>query len=521
MKKINYIIASFAVLAGLSMTSCVKDLEVTPIDPNLATADKALTTPEDFDAFMAQLYTGFVTSGSYGPNGDNNIQKVDGGYSQYLRALYYLQETTTDESICCWDDKTVQTLHYFTFTTSDEFIYSCYVRIFYQIAMCNEFIRQGEKTNLAVAKMPQYIAEAKALRAYCWLNAIDLFGNVPFSDETASVGSTAPQRIDRAGLFEYIEKQCKELLEGQDLPEATGDSKYYRANKDFVRCVLAKLYLNAEVFIGTPKYNECATVLNDIKNYKLHDNYAELFLADNNETCQDEIIFAFTYDGNETQSYGGTNFIIFASTDAEGEMDVTQLGISSGWGGLRVTPEFYDSFDTKDQRAMFFTGGSQQKDITFNNNFKYGYPAMKFRNIRSDGKPAKNLGFVDTDFPLFRYADVLLMKAECALKGSTVIGIDEGLEELNKVRVRAGLKGLSKDEFTEVNIVRERGNEFYQELWRRQDLVRFNMFTGDKYIWQWKGGVHDGMSIDKHFNLFPIPTADLMANSNLVQNEGY
>lgn len=521
MKKVNYIIASFAVLAGLTLTSCVKDLDVTPIDPNLATADKALNTPEDFEAFMAQIYTGFVTSGSYGPNGACNIEKVDGGYSQYLRALFYLEETTTDESICCWDDKTVQTLHTFTFTTSDEFIYSCYVRIFYQIAMCNEFIRQAGKTSVAVPKMAQYVAESKALRAYCWLNAIDLFGNVPFADETASVGSTSPQRIKRADLFKYIEDECKALLDGNDLPEAVGESKYCRANKDFVRCVLAKLYLNAKVFCGQDRYDDCARVLNDIKGYTLHKNYEELFLADNNETCQDEIIFAFTYDGNETQSYGGTNFIIFASTQSDGPMDPALLGISSGWGGLRVCPEFYDSFDAKDKRAMFYTEGDQIKDITYNNNFKYGYPCMKFKNLRSDGAPASNLGFVDTDFPLFRYADVLLMKAECGLMGSTVIKRDEGLACINQVRDRAGLNGISDAEFTEKNLVRERGNELYQELWRRQDLVRFNMFTGGNYIWQWKGGTHDGIPVDSHFNLFPIPTADLTANGNLIQNEGY
>lgn len=521
MKTVKYIIASFAVLAGLTMTSCVKDLDVTPIDPNINTADKVFSTPEDFEAFIAQVYCGFSTSGSYGPNGACNIQKVDGGYSQYLRALYYLQETTTDESICCWDDKTVKTLHTFTFTTSDEFIYSCYIRIFYQIAMCNEFIRQGQKTNLVVPKMPQYIAEAKALRAYCWFNAIDLFGNVPFADETASVGSTAPQRIERKDLFTYIEKECKELLEGNDLPEAVGESKYYRANKDLVRCILAKLYLNAEVFIGEDKYDECAQVLEGINGYSLHGDYAELFMADNNETSQDEIIFAFTFDGNETQSYGGTNFIIFASTDAEGYMDLDLIGISSGWGGLRVCPEFYDSFDAKDKRGMFYTGKEQTKDITYNNNFKYGYPCMKFKNSRSDGEPASNKGFVDTDFPLFRYADVLLMKAECGLMGSSEISRAEGLSCLNQVRNRAGLNNLPDSEFNEKTLVRERGNEFYQELWRRQDLVRFNMFTGGNYIWQWKGGVHDGQPVDSHFNLFPIPTADLMANSNLKQNDGY
>jgi len=519
MKTIKNTIFALFILAGISLSSCTKDLDVTPIDPNMNTADKALTTPADFEAFIAQVYTGFVTSGSYGPNGACNIQKVDGGYSQYIRALFHLQELTTDESICCWDDKTIKDLHTFAFTTSDEFIYSCYTRIFYQIAMCNEFIRQAQNTSVSVPKMAQYIAEAKALRAYCWFNAIDLFGNVPFADETASVGSTSPERIERAALFDYIESECLALINGSELPEATGDSKYYRANKDLVRCILAKLYLNSVVFTGADRYNECAKICKSIKGYSLHGKYEELFMADNDKTCQDEIIFAFCCDGDATQSYGATNYIIFASTG--GKMDPSALGISSGWGGIRITPEFYDSFDANDKRGLFFTGGDQTKDITMNNNFKYGYATMKFKNIKSDGNPGKQAGFVDTDFPLFRYADVLLMMAECGLMGSSEISVSEGLGYLNQVRNRAGLNSISQADFTKRNLVRERGNEFYQECWRRQDLVRFDMFTGSNYIWQWKGGVHDGTSVDSHFNLYPIPTADLMANANLIQNPGY
>lgn len=522
MKTIRNIISAAAAAVVLSLSSCVGDLNVTPIDPNMNTADKALVTEDDFVAFLAQVYTGFSTSGSYGPNGDCNISGVDGGYSQYLRGLYHLEELTTDVSVCGWSDKTIADLHAMCWTTTDIFVYSIYTRIFYQVAMCNEFIRQANATSVEMAYKAEYIAEARALRAYCWLHAIDLFGNVPFADETSVVGAALPEQISRADLFKYIEKECQELLES-DLSEAVGNYRYERANKDFVRMVLAKLYLNAEVFIGEKKYDECAKVLKSINGYSLHNKYQELFLADNNVTSQDEIIFAFQFDGKLTQSYGGTNYIIFASTG--GKMDAASVGISSGWGGIRATPEFYDLFPSGDTRALFYTGSGdeddQQKDIVNISDFKYGYATMKFKNINSDGTAGQEQGFVDTDFPVFRYADVLLMLAECGLRGCSEVTKTQGTGYINQVRGRAGIGNLDDSSFTEQELINERGRELYQECWRRQDLIRFGMFTTNKYIWQWKGGVHDGRAVSDHLNLFPIPESDRIANSKLAQNAGY
>lgn len=517
MKHIKNIFGVVLMFGALTLVSCVGDLNVTPIDPKLNTADKALTTAEDFDAFMAQVYTGYVTSGSYGPDGACNIKNVDGGYSQYLRALLYLEELPTDVAICNWDDKTIKDLHNFCWSNSDEFVYSFYCRIFYQISMCNEFIRQALKTEVSIPNKDKYIAEARALRAYSYYHAIDLFGNVPFADETASVGNTAPEQMTRAELFAWLETELKDLIDGTTLPDATGDYKYYRVNKDFARCILAKLYLNAEVYIGKAMYNECAQVCKSISGYSLHNSYAELFMADNDETSKDEIIFGFSVDGEDTKSYGATNFVIFACTG--GKMDPASLGVASGWGGIRTTPEFYDKFDVVDARAMFHTE-DQTKDITANDNFQFGYAMKKFTNMRSDGGKGKADGFVDTDWPVFRYSDVLLMMAECGLRGSS-ISKSEGLGYLNQVRNRAGLNNLAEADFTLNEMINERGRELYLEGWRRSDLIRFGMFTEDTYVWQWKGGVHDGKGVDAHYALFPIPTKDMQSNPNLTQNPGY
>ncbi len=518
MKLYKNLIYVLLLSAGLTATSCVGDLDVTPIDPSTNTSDKALNSAADFKAFLAQCYTGFATSGSYGPDGDSNISGMDGGQSQYFRGLFHLNEYTTDECVVGWNDQTIQDLHGLAWTTSDTFIFALYSRIFYQVSMCNEFIRQANASSLDFPEKAAYIAEARALRALAYYHAIDMFGNVPFADETSSVSSVAPQRITRSELFTWLETELKDLIGANSALAEARQNEYGRIDKGGASMILAKLYLNAEVYIGTAKYNECAQICKEIqgKGYSLHPKYEELFMADNNETSTDEIIFAVEQDGINTQSYGVTNFIIFASVG--GKMDAAAMGVSSGWGGIRVTPEFYDSFVTGDQRAMFFTT-EQQKEIDDIANFQHGYAFTKFKNVRSDGKATSNVGFVDTDFPVFRYADVLLMLSECAVRGASTVTVSEGAAALSLVRERAGLSAVSA--YTLDDILRERGCELYLECWRRSDLVRFGKFTSDSYVWSWKGGIKAGKGVDSRYNLFPIPERDLNANPNLIQNEGY
>jgi hypothetical protein len=559
MKTLKYIIGALVLAAGL--TACVGDLDVKPIDPSMNTADKALVTEEDYFSLLAQCYTGFATSGFKGPNGDNAISGIDGGFSQYFRGRYHLNGLTTDEAVCGWNDQTLQDLHGMAWTTTDVFVAAFYYRIFYLISAFNEFIRQADKATIELPEKALWIAEARTLRAFCWLDAIDNYGNVPFADETAVVGADIPKQISRKDLFNYIESECLELLEGSDLYEV-GQSPYGRVNKGTVIMILAKLYLNAEVYTGTAKYQECADVLAKLDGkYSLHNKYQELFLADNHK-CTDEIIWSVEQDGNDVQSYGVTNYLIFACTG--GDMDTKEIGISSGWGGLRTTPEFYKNFSDNDARKLFFTEKEQevvlkrnydtyvadtkkaneegkkkdpkfeeekiktyedwlgedkkwqQADIELVSEFTHGYGIMKFKNINSDGTKGKAEGFVDTDFPVFRYADALLMKAECAKRGAT--GVD-GLAAFNAVRKRAGLSEVQ--EYSLENVLQERACELYMEGWRRSDLVRFGKFTSASKLWQWKGGVKAGKGVSAHLNLFPIPSNDLNANSNLVQNSGY
>ena len=216
--------------AGLLCPSCVGDLDVTPIDPSTNTVDKALTSQADFEAFLAQCYTGLATSGSYGPNGDSNISGLDGGQSQYFRGMFHLNEYTTDECVVGWNDQTIQDLHGLSWTASDTFIAALYYRIFYQISMYNEFIRQARATSLEFAEKEVYIAEARALRALSYYHAIDMFGSVPFADETAAVGSQNPPRIERAELFTWLETELKDIIDNSALPQAR-TNEYGRIDK--------------------------------------------------------------------------------------------------------------------------------------------------------------------------------------------------------------------------------------------------------------------------------------------------
>ena len=542
MKNIKVLMLAVAGVFTLGLSSCVKDLETTPIDPNVQLPQDVLKDEAAFEALLAKCYQGLACSSSDGANGGPDINGVDGGFGQYLRAYFNLQCLTTDEATCCWNDTGLPDMHNMNWQASNQFIVAMYYRIFYQVSLCNELIRQVEANPAGVQFQNKgaLIAEARALRALSYYHAIDLFGNVPFATENDAVGAQGPRQINRADLFAWLEKECKELIEGNDLA-AEGQNVYGRCDKGFVKMILAKLYLNAEVYVGQDRYADCAAICEDlIANYDLQQSitievadendepqeveingFELLFCADNhlrtaNSTfgARNEIIFAVPHDGINTTSYGGTNFLIFAGTG--GDMNAAEAGISSGWGGLSVTKQASERYTEDDARALFFTAyGTEIVDIF--NFTSGGYKSVKFRNVNSDGSAAQTTGFVDTDFPLFRAADAYLMLAECAARGAADNA--KGLAAYNAVRERAGVPTASS--ITPEDVLNERGRELLWEGHRRSDLIRFGQFTTADYVWEYKGSVKEGAAVADYRNLFPLPPADVNANSNLKQNAGY
>ena len=504
---------------GAMTVSCTGDLDVTPIDPNLDTPENVLTGTEAYNQLLAKCYSALSVSSPDGDSGAPDIEGIDGGFGQYLRALFNVQELPTDEAVIGWNDQTLKDLHGLQWTSSDVFVSAAYSRVFYQIAMCNEVMRRIDESGSNDADMQRYRAEARCLRGLSYLHAIDLFGNVPFTDENSKVPGENPKQISRGELYTWLANDMKECA--TQLPD---NPEKYRCGKGLAYMILAKLYLNAAVYAERANYQECANYCQKIIDlgYKLEsaaDRY-KLFCADNDKVLGigHEIIFSVYQDHENTKAYGGTTYIINGMVG--GKMSYADYGLGgNGWGGLRVTPQFVDKFSSNDQRATFFTTG-QNKDIVDISDFTSGYAFIKFTNLKADGSTIEGANsFPDTDFPMFRLGDVYLMLAECQVLGGVQC---DGIARFNDIRTRAGVEPIASP--TRANIIDERARELAWECHRRTDLVRFGLLTSGDYLWAYKGmnsNVGTPHGVDPKFNLYPLASSDIISNPNLKQNEGY
>jgi hypothetical protein len=331
----------------LFLASCVKDLDKLPIDPNIFTSANVYDNPAAYKQVLAKLYAGLSVSGQQGPSGTPDISGIDEGFSEYIRAYWYHQELTTDEAVIGWNDQTIKNFHAQAWGSGDVFIAAMYYRIFYQISLCNEFIREStdakldekgisgtDKTNIQY-----YRAEARFLRALSYYHALDLFANVPFVTENDKVEKFFPTQIKRTDLFVYIENELKAI---EPLIIAAKANEKYRADRACVWTLLAKLYLNAKVYTGQDRNTDCITYCKNIidAGYSLETDYKNLFLADNNSS--NEVIFNVSFDGTTTQTWGGTTFIVHAAVG--GSMAPSDFGIGGGWGGTRTTKAFVKKF---------------------------------------------------------------------------------------------------------------------------------------------------------------------------------
>lgn len=204
-------------------------------------------------------------------------------------------------------------------------------------------------------------------------------------------------------------------------------------------------------------------------------------------------------------------------------MAPSDFGIGGGWYGLRARPNLVDLLSTNnDSRALFYTTG-QNKAIADLSTFTDGYAVTKWSNVTSANKPGSDptQTFADTDFPMFRLADVKLMYAEAILRGATTGTRSDALSTVNDVRRRAGIAPLASFNGDGLqDVLDERGRELYWEGQRRTDLIRFGKYVSG-YNWPFKGGVAAGRDVEAFRVLFPLPTSDIVANPNLKQNTGY
>jgi starch-binding outer membrane protein, SusD/RagB family len=515
-------------LVAITLTSCQKKLDLQPL--NDVTAEVVYSTPTGYRQSLAKVYGSFALTGNKGPSGATDIVGLDeGSNADFFRTFWQAQQLSTDETVIAWGDAGVQDFHNMNWTSGNPFLKGLYFRSIYQITLVNEFLRQSTDAKLSersitgadADEIRKNRSEVRFLRAFQYWVLMDMYGNPPFVTENDLIGGALPKQIKRADLFTYVESELKAIE--VELP-ATKTADYYgRANRFAAQALLARIYLNAQVYTGTAKNTEAVTYAKKVIDggYTLLPDYRHLLLADNNVN-NTEAILTINYDGAKTKLYGGTTFLTHASVG--GDMKAGDFGIDGGWGGLRTTKAFVNLFPasdgSSDKRAQFFSDG-QSLEINSLSTFKDGYAVTKYRNKSKTGVSGSDATFTDIDVPLFRLAEMYLIYAEATLRGGS--GDNAlALTYFNNLRTRAygnvtgNVTGLSLD-----LILDERARELYWEGHRRTDLVRYGRFTTDTYLWPWKGGVKTGKSVETFKNLFPLPSADVTANPNLTQNLGY
>lgn len=527
MKISKYILAGGALLM-FGLSSCIGDLDVKPSNPQQMTE---LTTKDDYIGLVMRAYGGLVMEGG--------ITVEDGGAGVYSRQLFNQQELTTDECLISgnWDDAGISELDYALPSASNHWVYEMYSRIDYQIALCNNVIATIKEAGsfFSEAEINEIVAEMRILRDLSYYHMIDLFGRGPWTDENSVIGEIPPT-YNRTQLFNATVADLKEAINHVN-PAA--QQEYGRVSKEAGLALLAKLYLNAEEYTGTPMWKECADVCQQITASipNLAPTYKYLFCASNKKyvasstygTANGEILWTIPQDAITMQTYGGTTYLSGGAYSTSSPYNSYGLQ-AAPWQGPHMRPETVNRFDADDERALFYAG-SFKNDLDNIDNWgspgDCGYQCIKFvysdedhyeldPNAGNDGNPdhqylAPDI-FNSTDMPVFRLADIYLMLAECELHGVNC----NGLMYFNKVRTRAGLQEAGG--YTAQELLDERSRELYWECHRRSDLIRFKQYTGSTYNWQWKGGVQPGTALASYRNLLPIPS---QFTSTLGQNPGY
>lgn len=512
--------------------SCEKDLDLVPT--NDLTNESVFKNAAGYRQAMAKMYAGMAVTGSPGRDIPSEIVS-DEGSTGFLRQLWYLQCLSTDEAGWTYSNNTDPLgIHQMTWSASNQAVAGLYYRCFYNITLSNNFLQESTDDKLSSRGISgadadlvrSYRNDARFLRAYNYWVLLDNFGNVPFSDETAKIGSgTLPKQISKANLFAYLESELKALENESTFPAAKA-SEYGRADKGAAWALLARMYLNAQVYTGTAKWTEAITYSSKVINagYTLHANYKELMLADNHDLAKTEFIWAIRFDGTGTQTYSGTTFLVHGPAGVPGSVS----GTNGTWNCMRITEQFVDKFGPLDIRGQFWTTGQTKNMDVLLGLATSGYSSTKFTNKTRSGGAAPNMdaagNFPDIDFPVFRLAEMYLIYAEAVVRGGTGGSTTIASDYLKALARRGRPADPNANTFVELTlpyILDERGRELFWECHRRTDLIRYNQFTTGTYLWSWKGNVRNGTAVDPKYNIYPIPSIDLSSNPNIKQNAGY
>lgn len=550
----------------LGLSSCVGDLDLEPNDPNLVN-----TNNPDFKAnSLAICYSGIACSGISGP-GSSYVSGLDAGTSAYLRMIFTLGEFPTDEVVWLWSDTGVPEITACTWASNNGLLEGAYYRLIGHVAICNQFL--ANTADATDAETSEMRAEARVLRAYSYYNMLDLFGQSSFITEEAAIGEE-PEQVSREWLYNWLEEELTDIVDNKLISE---NPVYGRVGLDGAEALLARLYLNAEVFSGKGAWDKCSERCENIiarhsgtgfQGSGLANHYLYLFARDNNaympggsNKAENEILFGIAFDDTMTQSYGGPSFIIAATISNTHYMPRQIYGCSGEWSCIRGIQQMAEKFygldgDVRDDLWLrgYMPAGQNGDDKwdaeDYSDEFKGfnevswatagGNAIVKFtgrtRNAAADGGWDMTMGsdgnwvcnfpattFASTDQPIIRLADVYLMYTECYVNGGAG-DRTKALDYINVVRARAGAPAYGATDLTRKGIMDERSRELYLESVRRSDLVRNGMFVGPtQTVWQCKGSLEnlEGTRIASHYALYPVPAAVLAAQPDFKQNPGY
>ena len=334
---------SLYILSLSIVVSCHDDLNQSPIDPDSFTEENVFASVNEAKGALAKLYASLALTGQNGPAGSPDIADIDEGFSQFSRMLFNLNEITTDHAVVGWGDPGLPDLHGMYWSSSNDFTEAMYYRLAQAVSFSNSFIKNASE--LSGDEVSVFVAEARFLRAYAYYNLLDLYGNVPLTTE---ISTELPTQSNRTELFNFIESELMDI-------ESTllASNEYGRVDNIAAHALLSRLYLNAEAWTGQDRYADCVTYSQNVINsgYTLNMNdangngtaYDELFLADNDVNgAQNEFIFALNFDGMQSQTWGGTTFLVHAAIG--GTMNPAEFGVNGGWGGLRTTKNLVNQF---------------------------------------------------------------------------------------------------------------------------------------------------------------------------------
>lgn len=539
-------IAWIAAGASMLFTACIGDLDTLPLNPSDSTSETVYGADESgYIAGLTKLYFNFVS------NETTDLQVSNAGASELVRAFWTVQEVTSDACKCAWEnDAWVRAMNTNTWSDADnDATYAVYVRTLQGIAYTNEYLRQTASDRLSdrgvsselAAKIQGFRAEARFLRAYFYWMALDVFGDVPFTTENSPFGGGVnPKQASRKDVFDYCISELTALA-ADDSPMPAARSNYPRADKGAVLGLLARMYLNAEVYTGTPMWQEAKDACEDIftMGYSLCPEYADLFRGDNGENPEalNEVLFGISYDAEQTQSYGGTSYLTLAAIAAT-DVSSTQMinGVNNGWGGIRVPYEYVEkyfnvrnadysagTYDVNDKRGrMFYIKGRSESMDGALYVFLNGWSCLKFNNIPHNMdqdsylETAASKAYSDIDFPMIRLGEIYLIYAEACMNLGQA---NTALPKVQELAARAGVTAPTS--ITQEWLIEERARELMWEGHRRTDLIRYGKFTSSSFLWTYKGGSFSGQGFDDHMKIFAIPASELASNPELHQNPGY